>query len=70
MSAQTDDLKLIEALPELRQHGIATTYHRLWAAVVEGRIPAVRVGKRWKIRRSDLSHAATALGPHPAPTAA
>jgi excisionase family DNA binding protein len=68
MSAQTDDLELTQALPELRQqHGVAATYHRLWVAVVEGRIPAVRVGKRWKIRRSDLPRAATALGPHPAP---
>jgi len=64
MSAPTDDLELTEVLPELRQrYGIATTYHRLWVAVVEGRIPATRVGKRWKIRRGNLPRAAGALDP-------
>jgi hypothetical protein len=63
MSAEPDYVELIIALQELRSvYGVNTTYQRLWAAVVNGQVPAQRVGRRWMILRADLSRVAAALG--------
>jgi hypothetical protein len=62
MSAKPDAVELILALQELRSvHGVSTTYQRLWAAVVNGQAPALRVGRRWMILRADLPRVAAAL---------
>jgi hypothetical protein len=59
----SDDLELTEALEVLRtEHGVQASYHQLWMAVVEGRAPAYRVGKRWKVKRSDVPVIAEVLG--------
>jgi hypothetical protein len=63
MSAEPDAVELILALQELRSvHGVSTTYQRLWAAVVNGQVPAQRVGRRWMILRSQLPGIAATLG--------
>ena len=41
----TDTMPIIEAPRALREYGLATTYQRLWRAVVAGEVPAERVGK-------------------------
>jgi hypothetical protein len=70
MSVATDDLELTEVLVKLRaEHAVRASYHQLWMAVVEGRAPAHRVGKRWLVRRHDLPCLAEALSA-PAPRAA
>lgn len=67
MPAESDELDLTEALPELRAlHGSRISYQRLWLAVVEGRVPARREGKRWRVRQSDLPAIAAAFGTPPA----
>jgi len=50
----TDNIPLTDAPRALAAHGLATTYHRLWVAVVAGSIPAERVGKKWHVRTADL----------------
>ena len=40
----------------------ARAYSRLWAAVVDGRLRATKVGGRWRIRDEDLAVAARILG--------
>lgn len=55
------DLSLSETLPELRRQGLSVSYWRLWAACAEGRVPAHRQGREWRIRRSDLSRVAEAF---------
>jgi hypothetical protein len=71
MSGESDDLELPEVLVKLRaEHGVSTTYHLLWKAVVEGRVPAHRVGKRWKVRPNDTPQVAVVLGVQPSAVAA
>ena len=50
----TDNIPLTDAPRALRAYGLSTTYQRLWGAVVSGRVPAERVGKRWHVRAADL----------------
>jgi hypothetical protein len=47
-------LPLTDTPRALAALGTPVTYRALWGAVVEGRIPAERVGKRWFIRDTDL----------------
>jgi hypothetical protein len=47
-------LSLTDTPRALAALGTPVTYRALWGAVVEGRIPAERVGKRWFIRDTDL----------------
>jgi len=47
-------LSLTDTPRALAALGTPVTYRALWSAVVEGRIPAERVGKRWTIREMDL----------------
>ena len=51
---QDSTLTLTDAPRALAAHGLATTYHRLWVAIIAGQVPAERVGKRWHIRAADL----------------
>jgi hypothetical protein len=70
MSAESDDLELPELLQVLRtEHGVSLTYQRLWAAVMAGKVPAHRVGKRIRVNRTNVPAAAAALG-MPQPIAA
>ena len=57
----TDNIPLTDAPRALRAHGLATTYQRLWRAVVAGEVPAERVGKKWHVRESDLATIAQIL---------
>ena len=50
----TDNITLTDAPRALAAHGLATTYQRLWRAVVAGEVPAERVGKKWHVRTADL----------------
>ena len=50
----TDNVPLTDAPRALRAHGLSTTYNALWIAIVAGRVPAERVGKRWHVRTADL----------------
>jgi len=50
----TDNIPLTDAPRALRAHGLSTTYNALWIAIVAGRVPAERVGKRWHVRTADL----------------
>ena len=53
MSAETDDLSIPEALIEARRlHGAAPSYHTAWCKIVTGEIPAERVGRGYKVKRS------------------
>ena len=54
MQDSTLTLTLTDAPRALAAHGLATTYHRLWVAIIAGQVPAERVGKRWHIRAADL----------------
>jgi hypothetical protein len=65
MSAEPDDnFELPDALRETRnQYGAAPTYHVLRRAVVEGRVPADRVGVRYVIKRADLPQVAALATP-------
>ena len=54
MQDSTLTLTLTDAPRALAAHGLATTYHRLWVAIIAGQVPGVRVGKRWHIRAADL----------------
>ena len=49
-----DTIPLTDAPRALAAHGLATTYHRLWVAIIAGHVPAERVGKRWHVRTADL----------------
>ena len=51
----TDTVPIVEAPRALREYGLATTYQRLWRAVVAGDVPAERVGKKWHVRTADLA---------------
>ena len=51
---QDSTLTLTDAPCALREYGLATTYQRLWVAVVAGQVPAERMGKRWHVRAADL----------------
>ena len=51
---QDSTLTLTDAPRALAAHGLATTYHRLWVAIIAGQVPAERVGKRWHVRAADL----------------
>ena len=58
---QDSTITLTDAPRALAAHGLATTYHRLWVAIVAGHVPAERVGKRWHVRASDLAVIAKTL---------
>jgi hypothetical protein len=58
-----DDLKLTEAAHALAARGTPVTYHRLWMAVVAGRVPARRAYGRWVVRSADLATIADRLSP-------
>lgn len=61
-----EEMKLPQAVGELfRTFGTSTTYLRLWTAVVEGRVPATRVGSQYRLRREHLPIAAELLGAAP-----
>jgi hypothetical protein len=63
MSAETDDLSLIELLQLVNgQYRGSATYSQLWAKVTAGQVPAQRVGSRIRVKRSDALKAAEALG--------
>src|SRR4051794_34092203 len=52
-----------EALAEIRREfGTAPSYNQLWARIVDGRVPAHRDGRAWRIRRADLPPPADACG--------
>ena len=51
---QDSTITLTDAPRALAAHGLATTYHRLWVAIIAGQVPAERVGKRWHVREADL----------------
>ena len=51
---QDSTITLTDAPRALAAHGLATTYHRLWVAIIAGQVPAERVGKRWHVRAADL----------------
>lgn len=54
-------LSLTDAAYALASRGTPIPYRELWGAVVEMRVPAKRVGKRWAIREDDLDSIAQAL---------
>jgi hypothetical protein len=61
-----EEMKLPQAVGELlRTFGTSTTYLRLWTAVVEGRIPATRLGSQYRLRREHLPIAAEVLAAAP-----
>ena len=45
----------------LAGHGVFLTYPQAWQAVTAGRIPAERVGRKWKIATADLPAIALSL---------
>ena len=57
----TDNIPLTDVPRALAAHGLATTYHQLWVAVVAGQVPAKRVGKKWHVREADLATIAQIL---------
>jgi hypothetical protein len=58
-----DDLKLTDAAHTLAARGTPVSYRALWGAVVEGRVPAQRVGARWVVQSADLATIADRLSP-------
>jgi excisionase family DNA binding protein len=57
------DLDPADLLAELqRRYGRAPSYPRVWRWAVEGRIPAHRVGPRWRFKPADVPAIAAALG--------
>jgi hypothetical protein len=48
------DLDLPDTLAVVLGAGVWITYAQLWAAAVSQRMPAQRVGRYWRIRRTDL----------------
>jgi hypothetical protein len=61
-------LDLTVLLAELRRdYGVAASYSRLWGALVDGRIPGVRDGNRWKVASRDKPLAARVLSYRPGP---
>ena len=54
-------LSLTDAPRALAAYGTPPSYQQLWKAVVAGRVPAEKVGKRWMIRTDDLEIVAKAL---------
>jgi hypothetical protein len=64
MSAETDDLSIPEALLEARRlHGAAPSYHTAWCRIVTGVIPAERVGRGYKVKRSAVPQLAALARP-------
>jgi len=56
-------LPLTDAAHALAARGTPVTYRALWGAVVEGRVPAQRIGARWVVRSADLATIADRLSP-------
>ncbi len=56
-----ESLTLADATRALVAHGTSPTYNQLWNAVVAGRVPAERIGRRWMIRAADLEIVAQAF---------
>lgn len=55
----SDSLGIFETIRTLRElHGSAPRYQALWLAIGEGRVPAHRQGREWRIRRTDLPRVA------------
>jgi hypothetical protein len=70
LMALDDDLALHEVLDKLRkEHGIRCSYARLWALIMQGDVPAHRIGRRLRVKRGNVPAAAKALGT-PSSTAA
>ena len=64
MSAETDALTLPEALRETRRlYGFAPSYHTLWSAVAEGRVPAEQAARRYTVKRAVLDEVASLARP-------
>lgn len=38
----------------LREHGISVSYHSLWRAAVEGRIPTAKQNGRWMVNTTEV----------------
>jgi hypothetical protein len=55
MKSSSDRFSLIDLPRKLREtYGLDVTYHMAWRAVVDGALPATRVGSRWFIETADL----------------
>ena len=54
-------IPLTDAALALAARGTPVSYRALWGAVVEGRVPAQRVGARWVVRSADLATIADRL---------
>jgi hypothetical protein len=65
-----DISSLIRALRQSGEYDRVPSYNDVWRAVAEGRIPATREKRGWKIRREDRERAAEALGLSRRPVAA
>ena len=47
-------ISLNELPRALREHDVKVTYPTVWRAVVDGRIPAIRDGRRWFIDPANM----------------
>jgi hypothetical protein len=51
-STKFDLIALRDALE--RRYGIAPSYSQIWLAVANGKIPARREGRGWRVNQTDL----------------
>lgn len=57
-------IELVAVPAALRQaHNVTVAYPRLWRAVVDGRVPAIRDGRRWYIEQDKLPEIARIMSP-------
>ena len=62
-TSSSDDLDIPALSIELRErYGASLAYQALWRAVVDGLVPARRVGRVWRIKRVDVPAIASNLG--------
>ncbi len=54
-------ISLNELPRALREHDVSVTYPTVWRAVVDGRIPAIREGRRWFIDPANMPEIVTTL---------
>jgi hypothetical protein len=59
-SAKFDLIELRGALE--RQYGIAPSYSQIWLACANGKLPARREGRGWRVNRADLPLVAEHFG--------
>jgi hypothetical protein len=60
MAPESPKIDLITLREDLeRRYGVAPSYSQLWLAVVNGKIPARREGRIWRVNRADLPTVAT-----------